>query len=76
MYRVCANMLCPGASQDCSRNVTLTLDENVTEININTTTTFCFIVPVMPIAECQLNDAAMASSPPGITLNEPYQRMR
>ena len=64
-------IFCPVASQDCSRSFTLSLDRNVAEIDINTTTSFCFIAPVTPIATCQLNGAAVTSSPPAVVFNEP-----
>ena len=61
----------PGASQDCSKNFTLTLDQNVAEIDINATSPFCFIAPLMPKAACCLNGAAVTSSPPAVVFNEP-----
>ena len=61
----------PGASQDCSRNFTLTGDRNVAEIDINTTTPFCFVAPVTPIVTCSLNGVAVTSSPPAVVFNEP-----
>ena len=61
----------PVASQDCFINVTLTLNRSMAEIDINTTTPFCFIVPVTPIAVCSLNGAAVTSSPPAVVFNEP-----
>ena len=41
------------------------------EIDINTTTSFCFIIPVTPIVACQLNGAALTNSPPSIVVREP-----
>ena len=64
------HFFCPVASQDCSRNFTLSRDRNAAEIDINTTTSFCFIAPVTPIDECRLNGAAVTSSPPAVVFNE------
>ena len=67
---MCVNLFDPGASQDCSRNFTLTNDRNAAEMDINTTTPFCFIAPVTPILTCSLNGAAVTSSPPAVVFNE------
>ena len=65
------NLFDPGALQDCSRNFTLTNDRNAAEIDVNTTTPFCFIAPVTPIVTCSLNGVAVTSSPPAVVYNEP-----
>ena len=66
-------MIClgPVASWDCFRNVTLTLNRSMAEIDINTTTPFCFILPITPIASCLLNGEAVTSSPPAVVFNVP-----
>ena len=67
--RIC---FCPGASQDCFRNLTLVNNRNMAAIDINTTTTFCFIAPVTPIVRCQLNGAKLTNFPPSIVFREPF----
>ena len=42
------------------------------EIDINTTTPFCFIAPITPIAACHMNGATLTDSPPNVVFIESH----
>ena len=59
----------PHVSHNCLKNSSLTL--NGTDlIDINTTTAFCFILPIIPISTCSLNYAIVIDSPPDVIFLE------
>ena len=62
--------LVPGTSQDCSKNITLTMDRSSAPIDIITFAAFCFMLPVIPIARCSLNVAPVTNSPPDVVFDE------
>jgi len=51
-----------GTAQSCTTNFTLSLNRNVTEIDINTTISFCFLLPAAPIVSCELGGVLVNSS--------------
>ena len=55
-------MFCSGRSVQGSSNFTLSENRNVAEIDVNTTMSFCFMIPSTPVHTCELNNIGIINS--------------
>ena len=55
-------MFCSGPSVQGSSNFTLSENRNVAEIDVNTTMSFCFMIPSTPVHTCELNNIGIINS--------------
>ena len=56
----------------CPANFTLSENRNVAEIDVNTTMSFCFVIPLTPVHTCELNDIAIINSTENYIINLGY----
>ena len=64
--------VCSGSSVQCPANFTLSEKRNVAEIDVNTTVSFCFVIPSTPVHTCQLNDIRLVNSTENYITNLGY----
>ena len=51
-----------GSSVQCPANFTLSENRNIAEIDVNTTMSFCFVIPSTPVHTCELNNIGITNS--------------
>ena len=56
----------------CPENFTLSEKQNVAEIDVNTTMSFCFVIPLTPVHTCELNNIEVVSSTENYITNLGY----
>ena len=54
-------LCCPGSSLQCPAHFTLSDKRNVAEIDVNTTMSFCFVIPLTPVHTCELNNIGITN---------------
>ena len=65
-------MFCPGSSVQGPANFTLSENRNVAIIDVNTTMSFCFVIPLTPVQTCELNDIQLVNSTENYITNLGY----
>ena len=55
-FHFCYVLFCSGSSAQCPANFTLSEKRSVAEIDVNTTMSFCFLIPLTPVHTCELNN--------------------
>ena len=65
-------MCCSGSSVQCPANFTLSQKRSVAEIDVNTTMSFCFMIPSTPVDTCELNNIRIINSTENYVTNLGY----
>ena len=65
-------LCCSGSSVQCPTHFTLSENRNVAEIDVNTTMSFCFVIPLTPVDTCEVNDIAIINSTENYITNFGY----
>ena len=61
-----------GSSVQCPANFTLSENRNVTVIDVNTTKSCCFVIPLTPVHTCELNNIRLVNSSENYVTNLGY----
>ena len=64
--------VCSGSSVQCPANFTLSEKQNVAEIDVNTTMSFCFVIPLTPVHTCEMNNIGIVYSSENYITNLGY----
>ena len=64
--------VCLGTSVQCAANFTLSENRNIAEIDVNTTLSFCFVIPLTPVHTCNLNNIPLVNSTENYVINLGY----
>ena len=65
-------LCCPGSSLQCTAHFTLSEKRNVAVIDVNTTMSFCFVIPLTPVDICELNNIVVVNSTENYITNLGY----
>ena len=68
----CYVLFCSGSSVRCPANFTLSEKRSVAEIDVNTTMSFCFVIPFTPVHTCELNNIGIINSAENYITNLGY----
>ena len=71
-FYICYILFCSGSSAQCPTNFTLSEKRNVAEIDVNTTMSFCFVIPLTPVHTCELNGIGIINSAENYITNLGY----
>ena len=71
-FYFCYVLFCSGSSVQCPANFTLSKNRNVAEIDVNTTMSFCFVIPSTPVDTCELNNIRLVNSTENYITNLGY----
>ena len=71
-FYFCYALFCSGSSVQCPANFTLSEKRNVAEIDVNTTMSFCFVIPSTPVHTCELNNIVITDSTENYITNLGY----
>ena len=72
IFYSCYLLFCSGFSVQCPANFTLSENRNVAVIDVNTTLSFCFVIPSTPVHICKLNGIAIINSTENYITNLGY----
>ena len=65
-------LFCPGSRVKCPSNFTLSETQSVAVIDVNTTMSFCFVIPSTSVHTCELNGVEVAYSSENYITNLGY----
>ena len=68
----CYVLFYSGSSVQCPANFTLSENRNVAVIDVNTTMSFCFVIPSTPVHTCELNNIEVVYSTENYITNSSY----
>ena len=66
------SFLYSGSSVQCPANFTLSENRNVTVIDVNTTKSCCFVIPLTPVHTCELDNIRLVNSTENYVTNLGY----
>ena len=68
----CYVLFCSASSVQCPANFTLSEKRSVAVIDVNTTMSFCFMIPLTPVHTCELNNIEVVYSTENYITNLSY----